>query len=483
MVSIGWLKGIDAAPRDGYTLPMPKAHGAPNRAPAAPSGRRPRQRSVEEDLARLPLPFLDKFDELFDADDIWAAGRQLGAVERRRKLDLPALVEATVLSLTGPDGPQTTIMGNYFTLSGKKVAPSSFYDWFDREFAALLAELAHRAIAAVKAVESTMARPSFDGALLERLGDVKIADASCMVLRKLAASWAPSTNKKRPAGIKLHAVMSLGDRTLSSYHVTEQKRHDSRELNEAALESGTLFLYDLGYLSHEREVRLIERGVDLLRRLKDSENPRILRVIRGKADRKRCRGMRLNEALDEGALELGHPIDLEAEISARDGRTAKVRVVGVNAPNGETRYYLTTLGPDRLDTEEVPIAYGVRWEVELLFKAFKSGVGLHKILAWRKDAVLALVHAKVIAMALARLLELSAEKVAGPHATTQLAIVLTLTRMTPLLMAMRLRKRGVDLVEMERRLFLLTLTLARSRRQRRERSKREKLMKSRGTNP
>lgn len=441
---------------------------------------RPTEPSVEELLASLPIPFLDKFDELFGPDDIWAAGRQLGVVERKRKLDLPALVEATVLTLTGPDGPQTTIMGNYFTLSGRRVVPSSFYDWFDAAFAALLAELASRAMAAVRAVEQEMqGGPSPEGSLLARLGDVRITDGSCVLLRKLAQTWAPSTSKKRPAGIKLHTVIALGDRMPVEYHLSSQRRNDSPELDESAFEAGTLAMYDLAYVHHVREVRLISRGVHILRRLKTSENPRIVKVVRGRANRKACRGRRLDEALDNELLRLGEVIDIDVELGSNDD-TKVVRAIGIEGPDGETRWYMTSLPRDRLAAEDVADAYSLRWEIELLFKAFKSGVGLNKVLAWRKDAVHALVHAKVIAMALAKLLELSAQKVAGPHAVTQLAIVLTLARMTPLLLSMRMLKRGVDLAEMERRLMLITLSLARSRRQRRERTKRDKLLRKRG---
>jgi Transposase DDE domain len=450
------------------------------RPSSAKGARARREPSVEEQLDSLSIPFLDKFDELFDHEDIWAAGRRLGVIERKRKLDLPALVEATVLTLNGPDGPQTTIMGNYFTLSGRKVAPSSFYDWFDAAFAELLAELAGRAIEAVRVVQRQMDdEPDPEGSLLARLGDVRITDASSVLLRKLAQVWAPSTNKKRPAGIKLHTVIALGDSLPVEYHTSAQRRNDSPELDESAFERGTLAIYDLAYVNHARELRLLGRGVHVLRRLKTRENPRIVKVVKGRAKRKPCRGRLLDDALDEGLLQLGGVIDLDVELRSKDDAQI-VRVVGIEGPDKETRWYMTSVPRERLAAQDVADAYSLRWEVELLFKAFKSGVGLDKILAWRKDAVLALVNAKVIAIALAKLLELTAHKLAGPHAVTQLAIVLTLARMTPLIMSMRLSKRGVDLAEMERRLLMITLDLARSRKKRRERTKREKLRKTRG---
>ena len=89
-------------------------------------------------------------------------------------------------------------------------------------------------------------------------------------------------------------------------------------------------------------------------------------------------------------------------------------------------------------------------------------------------AVAALVHAKITAVALARLLELAAKPAIGDHALGQLAIVLTLNRAVPMILALRLRGQNVDLAEMERRMLLLATILGRSRRQRRERARKAK---------
>lgn len=87
------------------------------------------------------------------------------------------------------------------------------------------------------------------------------------------------------------------------------------------------------------------------------------------------------------------------------------RAVGI-APtdDGEDRFYLTTVPHDVLTPDEVPLTYTLRWEIELLWKHLKTGTGLTAIRAWRSAAVFALVHAKITAVALARLLELAASQ-------------------------------------------------------------------------
>jgi hypothetical protein len=432
----------------------------------------------------IPIPFLARMGELFSAEEIWEAGRRLGVIERDRKLDLPALVEGTVLALSGLPGAQQSAFANYLQLAGHSLAPSAFYDRFDDPFAALMGELAGRAIEAVRAAAPDDSVREADFArLLERFRDVRVTDSTCMVLHKLAAAWAPSTSKDRPAAFKLHSVVSAVDLMPVEQHLSTQRAHDNPQPDESALTPGTLYLADLGYVDDARTVRLLDRGVDVLMRLKKNQNPVIHRVHVGNADRVACRGRRLDEAFVEGLLDFkGGVVDLDVEIAARvDGKTERriVRVVGVQdkdgGPYGDCWFYLTTVPREILATAEIPIVYSVRWEIELLWKHLKTGVGLSSLRAWRESAVLAIVHAKLIALALARLLELTLAGAAKEHAYGQLAIVLTLTRLAPTLLAARMLARGVDLAEMERRLLMTAVVIARSRNQRRERAKRAKV--------
>lgn len=164
----------------------------------------------------VPVPFLAKYHELFDAEALWAAARQMWAVTRDRKVDVSALVEAFVLAMSGLPGTQTTIFANYIHLTGQDLAPSAFYDRFTVPFANLMADVTRRAMAAVRAVGPSLRDVAEMERLLEHFSDVQEADSSCQVLRKLAACWSPSTSPERPASFKIHAVISLKDHLRSS---------------------------------------------------------------------------------------------------------------------------------------------------------------------------------------------------------------------------------------------------------------------------
>lgn len=412
--------------------------------------------------------------ELVAPEDILEAASRLGALQRQRKVDLPALVEATVAAVLPTPGVQTTAFANYIALTGHSLAPSAFYDRFSPAFGELMREVAQRAVEGVRRVAPEERGLEDYGVLLQHFGDVQVADSTCHLLKKLARHWAPSTSKVRPAGVKWHAVVSLKDGLPVADALTPQRTHDNVALPAEALAPGTLTLFDLGYLDVARFIDAIERGASFLTRLKTGHNPVLLRVHVGKGDRVRARGMRLDEALQQGVLlDDAGALDVDVRLE-KGGKSATARVTAVLAPDGAFHWYLTNVPRDVLNADEVSATYRIRWYVELFFKQLKSGAGLKAILASRPGAVMALLYAKVTALALARLLELSVEQKHGPHATTQLALVLALTRCAPLLMSGMMMNRGVTFQQLEERILLIAHITARSRNQRRERARRKR---------
>ncbi|MFC1482193.1 transposase, partial [Myxococcota bacterium] len=240
------------------------------------------------------------------------------------------------------------------------------------------------------------------------------------------------------------------------------------------LQPNTLTFFDLGYLDLERFVDMTQRGAFFLTRLKSNHNPVIRRVHVGSGRRVKARGMRLDDALEQGILDFSKEL-IDLDIVLDDGKKQVVgRVVGIQNESGEQWWYVTNVSRDVLPAADVGLAYTLRWDIELLFKQLKSGAGLSAVLAWRSSAVLAFLYAKIVALCLARLLELTVEKKSGPHATTQLALLLTLSRSMPLLLGIFMLQRGVTLSELEDRIIMIASIVARSRRQRRERAKRKK---------
>jgi hypothetical protein len=417
---------------------------------------------------------LATFRALVAPEDIIEAACRLGALQRQRKIDLPALVQATIAAVLPTGGVQTTAFANYIALTGHTLAPSAFYDRFSEPFAELMRELASRAISEVRQTAGEDRRIDDLGVLLKEFSDVQVVDSMVVTLRKLAAHWAPSNSSITPAGVKWHTLISLEDGLPVADRITPKRVGDGPGTPDGAFSPGTLTLMDLGYLKFERLEEACKAGAYFVMRLRNDINPVIAAVHAAAGDPVACKGLRLNDALHSEALRPTHGVvDLDVYLQKNE-RRLRVRVVGVKAPTDDLHFYITNIDPQVLAPRDIRTTYRLRWSIELFFKQLKSGVGLKAIRATRPGAVMALFYAKVTALCLARLMELSMEAKHGRHATTQLALVLALTRCAPLLLSSMMMERGVTLAQLEERIMIIASIVARSRKQRRERVRRRR---------
>lgn len=417
---------------------------------------------------------IKKFNELVSPDDIIEAACKLGAIKRQRKVDMQALVQATVMAMSPTPGAETTAFANYISLTGVPLAPSAFYDRYSEPFAGLMRELALRALRAVRDTSPQDRVLGEYGALLEHFTDIRVTDSTCHMLKRLAKAWAPSTSRKRPAGVKFHTVISLCDHLPLNGEITPQRVHDNKGFFEATLEPGTLSLFDLGYIDVERFIEATERGAYFVTRLKENHEPTIVRVHAGMGSKRAARGLTISEALaDPNVLDSSWEGVIDLDVRLDHGqRSAVARAVSVEDEEGTRHWYLTNVAREMLSPTDIAETYRLRWEVELLFKQLKSGVGLSAVLAWRPSAVAAFIYAKLVGLCLVRLLELSIDD--HPGARGHLALMLALSRSMPLLLSIFMVQRGVTLEQLEERLLMIAEIVAKSRNRRREREKRKR---------
>jgi hypothetical protein len=66
--------------------------------------------------------------------------------------------------------------------------------------------------------------------------------------------------------------------------------------------------------------------------------------------------------------------------------------------------FVTNVPSTMLTLEQVAVLYRVRWQIELVFKLWKSYAGLKRVAGWRKERVLVEVYAKLIGLVLTHFL-------------------------------------------------------------------------------
>jgi IS4 transposase len=80
--------------------------------------------------------------------------------------------------------------------------------------------------------------------------------------------------------------------------------------------------------------------------------------------------------------------------------------------------YITNVPATRLSAQAVAQVYGLRWRIEIIFKAWKSYFALTQVPAGSKDPVEALIYAKLIFITLFQAPILSqpmSERGSGPN--------------------------------------------------------------------
>ena len=295
------------------------------------------------------------------------------------------------------------------------VVRSAVTQRFGKGSAALLEQLAHRAIARLPAPE----HPDLLGKLRE-FDQVLANDGSVLQLSPLLKKLFPATrtNIVKAAG-KLHATADLVHRRIVHVELTGERHSELAVARARPIVKNALYINDLGYNSYDYFGDLCAGGAELLARLKDGANPTVVEILHGVRAPKASVGKKLNDL----ALTASHnTFELLAEFPTSTG-TVLLRVIGVRHPDtGKYHRYLTSLPPGLLTPEELANLYALRWQIELLFKLLKSSCHLDHLDTGDVNALRTHIYASILAAVILSALTAAAAKNAGinPSAISQL---------------------------------------------------------------
>jgi Transposase DDE domain len=293
-----------------------------------------------------------------------------------------------------------------------------------------LADFFRRALE--RALQKTVAAEPSSAALFQRFTAVLLGDASTIPLpdelADLFAGCGGSEGASR-AALKLQVLWDLKTGALAQLHVEPGRASDAKSpLARAEVEAGSLLVFDLGYFDLGR-LRAVDAG----------EAKFISRLLHG------------TEVYDSS----GEPLSLLAQLRQQPaglldqvillGAAARLccRLVGVRAPQETANrrrqqarekaakkgrqptaeylellgwsLFVTNCGQGELTWKAVVVLYRARWQVELLFKLWKSHNQLAKHRAGATASeVLAVFYAKLLGVLLQHwILVATAWQVAG----------------------------------------------------------------------
>ena len=207
----------------------------------------------------------------------------------------------------------------------------------------------------------------------------------------------------KPAAVELHTTMDLLCDTPTTVVLTPDTTNEQAFLPEPASLRASVLLADRGYLDLHYLRRVQDAGGFFIIRAKAGMNPQVVEAFR--EDGTRLRSLR-NKPLKVIHAKLPKRQRVELVVAWQvEAHPLRLRLlISWNRQTQEFCYLLTNLPAQRYPLDMIYRAYKWRWQVELLFKEWKSYANLHAFDTENPAIVEGLIWTAIAAAALKRFL-------------------------------------------------------------------------------
>jgi hypothetical protein len=354
--------------------------------------------------------------DFFSSDDIEAAARRTGFVKRASKLT-GKLFLALVTFGTWSDATTTLaqLAAKVTQLDEQvEVSPEAIHQRMHQRALAFLQDMVRQALAKVQSIETVC-----DDGLFTAFTKVYLADSTGFELpESLHALFPGSGGSAAKAGAKIQAVWDYKNSLFGHFVLTPWNIPDQKYIDHvvALAHQGVLFLFDLGYFKIHALARLATAGAYFLTRL----NHQAKLFIQSAS------GMQHVELTQMLQTVEGHLIERDIFIGAK--ALVPSRLVAVRMPEAivnerrriakkkakkkgytPSRAHLNLLAwnlfisnvPSMIwKTATVVKAYPIRWQIELIFKSWKSYLHLASINTKKADTTLCYLYGRMLLIVL-----------------------------------------------------------------------------------
>ena len=206
-----------------------------------------------------------------------------------------------------------------------------------------------------------------------RFDRIRMQDGTSFALKSALADTFPGRfTTVSPAAVELHVDLDLMSEVVNRVVLSADCEAERQFLPEAADLAGELLLGDRGYFGKDYLQSVDRAGGSFIVRGTAGMNPLILKAI-GPDGReiKRFRNQRLKAV--KGRLSKFACLDMTVRFDTRAEPFECRLVVHPNLRHDDTpRYLVTNLDPETFSPEQISDGYRLRWQIELLFKEWKS---------------------------------------------------------------------------------------------------------------
>jgi IS4 transposase len=265
------------------------------------------------------------------------------------------------------------------------------------------------------------------GSPFARFEDIILQDGTAYGLNDRLAKDFPGIGSV--AGVEIHTGMSLLFEAPKKVAISGHSASERDYLPKPSELRNCLLLADRGYFSFAYPAKVAEEGgFYIIRARGDLCTPVLGRFIEGQflPEPSRLPLSEYDESHQARYLDLA--------IRPEKGLHAPFRMVVMKTPKGLT-YLMTNLPVRDFSAKSVGLAYRLRWQVELMYKEWKSHANLHRFATANPGIAEGLIWASLAASLVKRFVALTAQSAAKVAISTQKVAQILCRFLTPLLIA------------------------------------------------
>jgi hypothetical protein len=235
-----------------------------------------------------------------------------------------------------------------------------------------------------------------------------------------------------PAAVELHVTMELLSEMPRVVTLTPDTAAEVHYAPPAQQVSGGLLLADRMFFIKEYLAEIVRQGGSFVVKARGVLNPVIRCALDGNGvEIKAWRNKRLKEV--EGKLHRYPTVDMDVSWERSGGTLDSRLLVTWNETEERPRYLATNLPRAVFSMEQVCDAYRLRWQVELMFKEWKSYANLHAFATEKAPIAEGLIWAALCAAIMKRFLAHAAQRLYGVAISTRKAAMALRYRLTAML--------------------------------------------------
>lgn len=349
-------------------------------------------------------------------DDVNQLGRSTGQSERLRTITPHRLFLSTIAALAGGRVESLADLQREFNHQNDvTVAYKAFYNRLARPgFAIFMRQMFSRLVEQL--CIQTLAPEGHTA--VSRFKDFVIQDGSSFALKKKLRDVFPGRfTTVEPSAVEVHATYSGFSDEVSSVEIAPDSETERQFLPEPATLKDRLLLADRGYPSTKYFDAVRENGGSFIVRLSRSHDPWVRAAWLDGERAALKKAVRLSRFITQNA---DRRMDLDVEYERTE---YAFRVVVLPGRETTMTRLCTNLPRTPFSLDLVSRLYRFRWQIELVFKEWKSYANLHKFDTANANIAAGLIWASLCAAVLKRFLAHSAQLVGGkPMSTRRVAM-------------------------------------------------------------